>query len=481
MKEPLKILLVATEVTPYAKSGGLGDVAGSLPQALRALGADVRVVFPKYKTARESAMKNLRYIDSFTVNLSWRRQSASIFQFDGDGDVPMHLIQNDYYFGRDGFYGYGDDYERFAFFSKAAVEFLAKCDFQPDVIHFNDWQTGLGCVYLSEVYKGFLYFQRMKSLFTIHNLQYQGVFGRDTLWAAGLDESYFTSGALEFYSNISYMKAGLVYSDAVSTVSETYAKEIQTQQYGYGMDGVLRARSDVLFGIVNGVDQSTTTANNPHLFKNYTIDTLDDKKVNKKRLQEHLRLPITDAPMLAIVSRLVDQKGLDLVSAAIDDLMGRDLQLVVLGTGDGRYEHLFKDLAAKYPKKLSANILFDDDLAQKIYASADMFIMPSLFEPCGLGQIFAMRCGVAPIARKTGGLADTVTHYNESAGTGTGFVFDDYVASGLMWAVNEAIKIYNKPKAWRSLMKNAMSADFSWNKSASKYMELYQRLKDGDI
>ncbi|MDR1638120.1 MAG: glycogen synthase GlgA [Clostridiales bacterium] len=481
MKEPLKILLVASEVTPYAKSGGLGDVAGSLPQALKSLGADVRVVFPKYKTADESSMKNLRYVDSFTVNLSWRRQSASIFQFDGDGDVPMYTIQNDYYFNRDGFYGYGDDFERFAFFSKAAVEFLAKVDFKPDVLHFNDWQTGLGCVYLSEIYKGFLFFENMKSLFTIHNLQYQGVFGRDALWAAGLDDTYFTNGALEFYSNVSFMKAGLVFSDAVSTVSETYAKEIQTSQYGYGMDGLLRSRSDKLFGIVNGVDAKVTTENNTHLYKNYSIDDLDSKKYNKRKLQEHLGLPVTDAPMIAIISRLVDQKGLDLVAVAIDDLMSRDLQLVVLGTGDGRYEHLFKDWAARHPQKLSANILFDNDLAQKIYAGADMFLMPSLFEPCGLGQIFAMKCGTAPIVRKTGGLADTVTHYNESTGLGTGFIFDDYVASGMMWAVKEAIKIYNKPKAWKKLVHNAMTEDFSWGKSAEKYIELYESLRDETV
>ncbi|MDR1537674.1 MAG: glycogen synthase GlgA [Clostridiales bacterium] len=478
----MKILIVATEVTPYAKSGGLGDVAGSLPKALKNCGTDVRVVFPRYKTVRENLMENLSYLDSFTVNLAWRRQSASIYHFLGDADVPMYMIQNDYYFRRDGFYGYYDDYERFAFFSKASVEFLAKADFQPDVIHFNDWQTGLGCVYLKDVYGGFIFFENVKSLFTIHNLQYQGVFGREALWAADLNDGYYNSGKLEFYSNISYMKAGLTYSDAISTVSETYAKEIQTSQYGYGMDGLLRERSDRLFGIVNGIDAVYTPATDPRIFQNYDINSLELKSHNKKKLQAMLNLPVSDdSPMIAIISRLVDQKGLDLVAVAMNELMGKDLQLVILGTGDGRYEHLFKDYAWRYPDKLSANIMFNEDLAQKIYASADMFLMPSLFEPCGLGQIFAMRNGTVPIVRKTGGLADTVKHFSEKSGQGTGFVFDDYVASGMMWAVNEALKTYRNPAAWRKIMINGMSSDFSWDKSAAKYIELYQALKDGDI
>ncbi|MDR2649261.1 MAG: glycogen synthase GlgA [Clostridiales bacterium] len=482
MSEKLKILFVSTEVSPYAKSGGLGDVAGSLPKALRTRGVDVRVVFPRYKTIREDLMPNIQYLDSFTVNLSWRRQSASIYSF--DSDAPMYMIQNDYYFGRDGFYGYSDDYERFAFFSKAAVEFLIRIDFRPDVIHFNDWQTGLGPVYLRDIYGGFLFFQNMKTLFTVHNMQYQGVFGREILWAVDLNDGYFTSGKLEFYDKVSYMKAGLTYSDAISTVSETYANEIKTGQYGYGMDGILRERTDRLFGILNGIDvgyQKNDPATDPNIFVNFTADTLAKKKENKRQLQDFLRLPQIDVPMIAIISRLVDQKGLDLVAVAMSELMALDIQMVVLGTGDGRYEHLFKHNAWHNPDKLSANILFDNKLAKRIYASADMFLMPSLFEPCGLGQIFAMRYGTVPIVRRTGGLVDTVSHFNERTGIGTGFMFDDYVASGMMWAIKEALRLYQDKNSWEKIIRNVMSCDFSWDRSAEKYIDLYEKLKNSGI
>ncbi|MDR3239094.1 MAG: glycogen synthase GlgA [Clostridiales bacterium] len=478
--ESLKILIAATEVTPYAKSGGLGDVIGSLPKALKDRGVDVRVVFPKYRSVRDDHLSNLRYVDSFAVTLAWRRQSASIYLF--DGDVPMYMIQNDYYFGRDGFYGYGDDYERFAFFSKATVELMSRVDFQADVVHFNDWQTGLGSLYLKDVYGGFVFYQNMKSLFTIHNLRYQGVFGREVLGAADLNDGYFTQGKLEFYNRVSYLKAGLVYADAVNTVSRTYAKEIQTGAYGYGMDGLMRDRSDRLFGIVNGIDsQKNDPASDPRLFQNFTDETLSKKKENKKQLQAMLGLPSKDAPMISIVSRLVDQKGMDLVAVALEELMGMDIQLVVLGTGDGRYEHLFLHNAWRFPDKLSANITFNGDLAQKIYAASDIFLMPSLFEPCGLGQLFAMRYGSVPIVRGTGGLADTVSHFDEASGTGTGFVFTDYLASGMMWAVYEALRVYANPAAWERVVKNGMACDFSWDKSAEEYVDLYLRLKNNQL
>jgi len=478
MSEKLKILFVSSEVSPYAKSGGLGDVAKSLPQALRARGVDVRVVFPRYKNVREDLMKDLQYIDSFTVNLSWRRQSASIYFF--NSDVPMYMIQNDYYFGRDGFYGYSDDYERFAFFSKASVEFLTKIDFQPDIIHFNDWQTGLGPVYLRDLYGGFLFFQDMKCLFTIHNLRYQGVFGREILWAVDLNDGYFTGDKLEFYEKISYMKAALTYSDAISTVSESYAQEITTGPFGFGMDGILRERSDKLFGIINGIDvgyKKNDPATDPDIV-NFTTKSLDKKKENKKLLQKQLNLPLSDVPMIAIISRLVDQKGFDLIYVAMSELISMDIQLVVLGTGDGRYEHLFKHNAWHYPEKVSANIFFDNKLAKQIYASADIFLMPSLFEPCGLGQLFAMRYGTVPIVRRTGGLIDTVTHFDEQTGEGTGFMFDDYLASGMMWAVHEAVRQYNDKDNWEKIMKNCMLCDFSWDKSVEKYITLYEKLKN---
>lgn len=475
----LKILIVASEITPYAKSGGLGDVIGSLPRALSSYGVDARVVFPKYGSIRDEYMQDTEYIDSFAISLDWRCQTASVYRLKTAG-VPTYMIGNDYYFGRDGLYGYGDDYERFAFFSKAAVECINYIDFIPDVIHFNDWQTGIGCVYLKDMYSQFLPLSNIKSLYTIHNIQYQGVFGKEVLYAIGLNDGYFVPDKLEFYGNISLMKAGIVYADAVSTVSETYAREVQTPQYGYGMDGVLREQSHKLCGILNGIDNSVNDpATDPQIFENYDASRLDAKKRNKKALQRQLGLPERDVPMISITSRLVDQKGFDLIGVAADEILSKDIQLVVLGTGDGRYEHLFRHLAYRAPERVSANICFSNELAQKIYASSDIFLMPSLFEPCGLGQLFAMRYGTVPVVRETGGLADTVTHFDPVAGTGNGFVFNDYVASGMMWALNSALDAYYSD-GWNTLVRNAMACDFSWTKSAEKYIELYERLKSGE-
>lgn len=481
----LKALIVASEVKPYSKSGGLGDVAGSLPQALKAQGVDARVVFPKYGNIPKARLEGIKYMDSLTGHLSWRTQGASIYTIlpATPEDVQVYMIENDYYFGRDGYYGFGDDYERFAFFSKISIEFLSRVDFKPDIIHFNDWQTGLGCTYLRDIYRGFTFFENMKSLFTIHNLNYQGVFGRETLWAMGLNDGYFTNGDLEFYGNISLLKAGIMHSDAVSTVSSTYAQEIQTPSYGYGMEGLLRKRGEHdqrLFGILNGIDTiQNDSATDPRIFVNYDIDNALEKKLeNKHQLQRLLGLPEKDVPMIGIISRLADQKGFDIVSIILEELMSRDLQMVVLGTGEGRYEELFRNYAWRYPEKLSAQITFDDQLAQRIYAGSDIFLMPSIYEPCGLGQLFAMRYGTIPIVRKTGGLADTVHHYNSHTFEGNGFVFEDFVASGLMWAVNQALEFYSTPH-WPIIVKNAMSQDFSWDKSAKAYIELYQQLKEG--
>lgn len=474
----LKVLIVASEITPYAKSGGLGDVIGSLPKELKKYGVDVRVVFPKYRTINPNLLKNLDYIDSFPVLLGWRNQSASVYSI--DADVPTYLIENDFYFGRDGFYGYGDDFERFAFFTKASIECLNKIDFIPDVIHFNDWQTGIGCVYVKDLFRKFIFCKNTKTLFTIHNLQYQGVFNRSVLGEVGLNDGYATDDKLEFYSNVSFMKAGLTYADAISTVSDTYSKEIQTPGYGYYMDGMLRARKDDLYGILNGIDEvANDPATDKRLYEPFDIHNLVGKKNNKRALQAQLNLPQRDVPIISIISRLVDQKGLDLIAVAMEELISKDIQLVILGTGDGRYEHMFSHMAWRVPDKVSANIFFSEDLAQKIYASSDMFLMPSLFEPCGLGQLFAMRYGTVPIVRNTGGLADTVTHYDAETNTGNGFVFQDYDAYGMMWAVNEALQAYNQGEAhWNRIVKNAMSCDFSWKKSAEQYIELYQKLKD---
>ena len=473
----LKVLFVSSEVSPYAKSGGLGDVAGSLPKALQAEGVDVRVVFPKYRTIKDEFLSSCKYITSFDVSLDWRTQKADIFTI--RGDVPTYMIGNDFYFGRAGYYGYGDDNERFAFFCKAAIEFLDFVDFVPDVIHCNDWQTGPMCLYIKDVYSKITYFSKIKTLYTIHNLQYQGMFPRDTLRMMGLDENYyFTNDKLEYYNMASFMKAGLLYSDAISTVSTTYAYEVQTPQYGYGLDGVLRCRADKLYGIVNGIDyELNNPATSKKIYANFDADNMAGKAENKKQLQAELGLPQRDdVPVLSIISRLADQKGINLVLQAAHELLSKDVQLVILGTGEYHYENMFRDLQYRYPDKVSANILFDDTLAQKIYAASDMFLMPSLFEPCGLGQLFSMSYGTVPVTRTTGGLVDTVQHFDPETGLGNGFQFQDYDAGGLMWAINQALTVYYDKEKWNQVVQNAIRTRFSWNDSAKKYIELYKSL-----
>lgn len=474
--EKLKLLFVSSEMTPYAKSGGLGDVIGSLPGELNRLGVDARVVFPKYRSIPANKLVGTEYVASLEVSLGWRRQNASILTM--NPGFPVYMIENDYYFGRDGFYGYADDFERFAFFSKAAVEFLSAIDFQPDVIHFNDWQTGLGSIYLNDMYRGFLFYRDIKTVYTIHNLQYQGVFGRNILPNLDLNDGYFTGGQMEFHGNISLMKAGILYANAVTTVSPTYAKEILTAQYGYGLDGLLCDQRHKLSGILNGIDyESNNPETDSRIFANYSVNDIGGKTENKLKLQESLGLPVrSDVPVFSIVSRLVDQKGLDLIAMCMDEMMHKDIQLIVLGTGDGRYEHMLRHLSGRYPGKVSANISFNETLAQKIYAASDFFLMPSLFEPCGLGQLIAMRYGTLPIVRRTGGLADTVEHFNPETGAGNGFSFNDYLASGLMWAVNSALSVYHDKPSMQKAVENAMNSDFSWKSSAKQYIELYKSL-----
>lgn len=473
--DKLKVLIVASEVNPFAKSGGLGDVIGSLPKELVKLGIDARVVMPKYRSIKQELIKDLKFVNSTFVKQGWRQDTVSVYQL--DEEVTTYFIENDYYFGRDGLYGYGDDFERFSFFSEAVLNLFNIIDFKPDIIHLNDWQTGLVSLYLRDNYKRFTFYKDMKTLITIHNLQYQGVFGREVLYNIGLNDGYFSQDKIEFYGNINYMKAGLLYSDKISTVSETYANEVQTPSFGYGMDGILRQRSADFSGIVNGIDSD---ANDPEtdkrIFANFSKNDFSNKLENKRKLQERLGFDQTDAPVISLITRLVDQKGLDLLSVCMDELMDKDIQLVVLGTGDGRYENLFKHYAYRFPKKLSANIFFDADLAQKIYAASDFFLMPSLFEPCGLGQLFAMRYGAIPIARKTGGLSDTIKEYNFETKQGTGFLFEDYIASGMIWAINQALRAYYEGEHMQSLVKNAMNQDFSWQTSAKKYIELYKSM-----
>ncbi len=468
----LKVLVVSSECAPFAKSGGLGDVIGSLPAVLKAKGVDVRVVIPKYKNIKNEHFIGIDYIGSFETHLSWRRQTAGVL-FKKE-PIKTYFIENDYYFGRDGFYGYYDDAERFAFFCRAVLEMLQFIDFFPDVIHCNDWQTGPVCIMLKEIFSRFTAYKNIKTLYTIHNLQYQGTFPREVMEMLELPDYCYSS--MEFYGQISFMKSGLVYANAISTVSNTYANEIKTFQYGYGLDGVLRYREDRLFGILNGINY---VDNNPEtderIFENYSIDTIEKKKINKTKLQEQLGLDVADIPLMGLVSRLANQKGLDLVAWIAEEILSRDVQFVILGTGERQLEEFFRGLELRHKGRVSANIRFDDTLAQRIYAGSDMFIMPSRFEPCGLGQMFSLRYGTIPVVRKTGGLSDTVDRYNPKTMRGNGFVFETYTADGLMWALDEALGVYYSG-SWDSVVKNAMKSNNSWETSAQKYIDLYNKI-----
>ena len=350
-------------------------------------------------------------------------------------------------------------------------------DIYPDIIHCNDWQTGPVCMYLKEIYRYMVPYSKIKTLYTIHNLQYQGRFAPSTLDMMGLPG--WTWSNAEFYDSVCFMKMGLVYADYISTVSETYANEIQTWEYGYGMEGILRSRADRLCGIINGIDY---VANNPatdkHIVKHFDAEHPEGKAENKRALQERLGLEQRDVPVIGMITRLADQKGIDIFSYVLDEMMRRDVQFVLLGTGEASYEYLFRSMEASYPGRVSANIFFDESLAQQIYASSDMFLMPSKFEPCGLGQMFSLRFGTVPIVRKTGGLADTIQHYDPETKEGNGFLFETYDGWGLMWAIDEALKTYHMGREeWINVVKNAMNSDYSWESSADKYIELYEKLR----
>lgn len=473
--EKLKILIVSSEAAPFVKSGGLGDVVGSLPKALRKLGADVRVVIPKFRKIKNENYIDVEYLGGFDVKLGWRTQKAGVLF--KNGEVPTYFIENDFYFGRDELYGYDDDNERFAFFSKAVLDMLPFADFVPDIIHCNDWQTGPVPMLLRETYKKITYLKDIKTIYTIHNLQYQGNFDPSSMEMLDLPRYLYDNGTVEFYGRMSYMKAGLVYADIISTVSETYADEIQTEEYGYGFDGIIRAGKDRLRGIINGIDYE---ANNPETDKridvNYSADNAEAKKENKRLLQERLGLEQIGVPMICMISRLADQKGLDILANAMERLMQNDIQFVTLGTGEKRYEDMFRYYENRWKGRFCSCIMFDDTLAQKIYASGDMFLMPSRFEPCGLGQMFSLRYGTVPVVRKTGGLADSVEQFNGENGTGNGFLFETYDAEGILWAVGEALKIYADTDKWNTLVKNCMNTKLSWSDSAEKYMELYKEM-----
>ena len=472
----MKVLFAASEAHPFIKTGGLGDVMGALPKSLIKLGIDTRVVIPKYKNIKDELKQKLQFVKWFTVPVGWRNQYCGVFQYQHN-EVIYYFIDNEYYFNRDGLYGYFDDGERFAFFNRAVLEFIKQIDWQPDLINCNDWQTGMVPVLLNLEYKKDQFYSRIKTVFSIHNLLFKGSFSPKVLPELfGYDYMPLVNGSVELDGSVSFLKGGLNYCDQITTVSKTYAEEIKTPQYGEGLDGFLRSKSYYLMGIVNGIDyEEFNPQDDKFIFKNFNINSISNKVENKLALQRELGLPQKkDTPMIGIISRLTHQKGCDLIVNMIDRLLQRDIQVVILGTGDYWYEETFKNLQYRYPDKVSANIKFDNTLAHKIYAATDMFLMPSLFEPCGLGQLIALRYGSIPIVRETGGLRDTVYPYNKYNGVGNGFGFKNFNSSELMQIIEYALTIYSDKNAWNNIIRQAMNSDNSWEKSAMQYKWLYE-------
>lgn len=460
----MKVLYVASEAVPFAKTGGLADVAGSLPKALKAEGVDVRVIMPKFGKIPEKFRNAMEHVYDGEIPVSWRSKYVGLDKIEHDG-VIYYFVDNEEYFRREGFYGYGDDAERFSFFCRAVLNLLPAMDFWPDVIHTNDWHSGLVNVLLKIEHQGDERYEKIRTLYTIHNLKYQGVFPKDVMSdVLGLDWKYFNNGDLEFYDAVNFMKGGLIYADYISTVSKTYAKEIQYEYFGEHLDGLLRSRQDTLFGIVNGIDYDVyNPSTDKNLYEGYDVTTLDRKADNKVLLQKDLGLPISRrTPMVAMVTRLVAAKGLDLVVRMMDEILQHeDIQFVLLGTGDKEYEDWFKGLAWRFPKKVSANIYFSNQLAQRIYAASDIFLMPSNYEPCGIGQLIALRYGSVPVVRETGGLKDTIIPYDKYTKQGNGFRFADYNAHEMMYALKRALSAYENYEEWKQIVENAMNSDYS--------------------
>lgn len=475
----MQIVFASAECAPFVKTGGLGDVAGSLPAALVRAGAEVIVMVPKYATIKDEYKAQMEHFSDFYVSLGWRNEYCGLEKLEHDG-VTYMFIDNERYFARDYPYGFFDDGERFAFFSKAITESLQHlpAGFECDILHCNDWQTALAPVFLREFYQGLPLYDRVKTVFSIHNVAFQGQFS-DTVMEDILGVAHIPAAASQLRCDacsINYMLGALHYADAITTVSPTYAGEIQTPEFGEGLDGVLRERSYALQGILNGIDVAGfDPATDKRIAANYTIDDRSGKAVCKAKLQEELGLEVRDdRPLMVMVTRLTRQKGMDLVMYALDRILSGGVQVAVLGTGDRDYEDGLRYFQDKYPGTMAARIEFDPALSQRMYAAADMFLMPSKFEPCGLSQIIAMRYGTLPIVRETGGLKDTVIPYNEFTGEGTGFSFSNFNGDEMGDAVFRAARLFwDNREAWNKLVTQAMSQDFSWTRSADKYLDLY--------
>ncbi|MFA4989633.1 MAG: glycogen synthase GlgA [Candidatus Omnitrophota bacterium] len=460
----MKIVVCSSEVVPFAKTGGLADVAGALPLALEKEGQEVSIIMPRYKA-----------VD--TARFRLKKLNSGVLAGLAGKNIRVYFIENEGYFNRDGLYGdkngdYPDNLDRFSFYCRKSLDLLQEIDFKPDIIHCHDWQSSLIPVFLKTIYSRNPFYKNIRTVLTIHNIGYQGLFPGEEFPQLGLDESLFNMEGLEFYGKINILKGGLLFADILNTVSPTYAREIQTKEFGFGLEGVLQKRKDSLFGILNGLDYAIwNPQNDKFLARNFSITDLAGKAQDKQDLQTLCKLPLKkDVPLIGIVSRLAGQKGLDILVEGIDEISQLDIQLVILGAGDLKYHQILQETAAKYPKTISLNLKFDDPLAHKIYAGSDIFLMPSRYEPCGLGQLISLRYGTIPLVFKTGGLADTVNSEN-------GFVFARYSARDLVKTVKKALCAFKAKTKWAALVKNALKSNFSWDVSASKYLELYAKAK----
>ncbi|MGD7046170.1 glycogen synthase GlgA [Jeotgalibacillus proteolyticus] len=476
----MKILFAVSECAPFVKSGGLGDVAGALPKELKKMGSDVRVMMPKYSMIAEELRQKAKKITSISIPMAWRSQYCGIETL-VHNDVTYYLIDNEYYFYRDTLYGHGDDGERFSFFCQAVLEALPVIPFKPDLIHCHDWHTGMVPFLLDRKYRNDPYYRDMRTVFTIHNLQFQGWFTPEILGdCLNLDDYHYYSGDLEYNGSVNFMKGAILSSNALTTVSPTYRDEILTPFFGEQLDGILREQSFKLHGILNGIDtESYNPESDPLIDTNFTLKSIEKKDENKLALQRQFNLPEDkDIPVIAMVTRLTEQKGLSLVQRVMHELLEEEkVQLIVLGSGEYEFEDYFNYLAGTYPEQAGVYIGFSEAIAHQIYAGADFFLMPSLFEPCGLSQLISFQYGTIPIARETGGLNDTVHSLDETDFSGNGFTFAHYNAHDMKHTILRALSFYRHEHAWPALRENAMSGDYSWAKSAAQYHELYSKLK----
>lgn len=477
----MKVLIVSPEIFPFVKTGGLADVTGALPKALRSLGVEARVILPKHKGIEELGFPMRYHNQRISCQVSQSFVDGEIVESEYDG-ITAYLVEKDEYFYRDYLYStpdgdYLDNAERFIFFSKSVLEAIKATGFVPDVIHCNDWETSLVPVFLKTLYQNDPELGKIATLLTIHNLGYQGIFWHYDMHLLNIGWEYFTPDYLEFFGHINFLKGGIVFSDILNTVSRQYSKEIQTPEYGYGLDGILKTRHEDLYGIVNGIDYGDwNPATDKNLPRQFSVDDQKNKKACKKALQEAFGLSVNDGiPVIATISRLADQKGFDLIGSAMEKMLALGVQYVVLGTGERKYHDLFTDLAKQFPKSFSVKIAYDNKLAHIMEAGADMFLMPSRYEPCGLNQLYSLKYGTVPVVRGVGGLEDTIIDFSRSPETGTGFKFHDYTAEAMLDAIERALSVYKNSEKWAILVTRCMKEDFSWEKSAQEYVELYKK------